>query len=101
MNNSKTPLQLTNSINKHAVELFELRRVSKALLEAASMEDVEIMRTIVRALANTSAGLASHVTDIYWDVSDLQRILETNLLEETKGVEEDLPFVTPDGGDSE
>lgn len=101
MNNSKTPLQLTNSISKHAVELFELRRVSKALLEAASMEDVEIMRTIVRALANTSAGLASHVTDIYWDVSDLQRILETNLLEETKGVEEDLPFVTPDGGDSE
>ena len=101
MNNSKTPLQLTNSISKHAVELFELRRVSKALLEAASMEDVEIRRTIVRALANTSAGLASHVTDIYWDVSDLQRILETNLLEETKGVEEDLPFVTPDGGDSE
>ena len=101
MNNYKTPLQLTNSISKHAVELFELRRVSKALLEAASMEDVEIMRTIVRALANTSAGLASHVTDIYWDVSDLQRILETNLLEETKGVEEDLPFVTPDGGDSE
>ena len=101
MNNSKTPLQLTNSISKHAVELFELRRVSKALLEAASMEDVEIMRTIVRALANTSAGLASHVTDIYWDVSDLQRILETNLLEETKGVEENLPFVTPDGGDSE
>ena len=101
MNNSKTPLQLTISISKHAVELFELRRVSKALLEAASMEDVEIMRTIVRALANTSAGLASHVTDIYWDVSDLQRILETNLLEETKGVEEDLPFVTPDGGDSE
>ena len=95
MNNSKTPLQLTNSISKHAVELFELRRVSKALLEAASMEDVEIMRTIVRALANTSAGLASHVTDIYWDVSDLQRILETNLLEETKDVEEDLPFVTP------
>lgn len=95
MNNSKTPLQLTNSISKHAVELFELRRVSKALLEAASMEDVEIMRTIVRALANTSAGLASHVTDIYWDVSDLQRILEMNLLEETKGVEEDLPFVTP------
>jgi hypothetical protein len=101
MNNSKTPLQLTNSINKHAVELFELRRVSKALLEAASMEDVEIMRTIVRALANTSAGLASHVTDIYWDVSDLQRILETNLLEETKGAEEDLPLFTPDGGDSE
>ena len=101
MNNSKTPLQLTNSISKHAVELFELRRISKALLEAASMEDVEIMRTIVRALANTSAGLVSHVTDIYWDVSDLQRILETNLLEETKGVEEDLPFVTPDGGDSE
>ena len=65
------------------------------------LKDVEIMRTIVRALANTSAGLASHVTDIYWDVSDLQRILETNLLEETKGVEENLPFVTPDGGDSE
>ena len=101
MNNSKTPLELVNSISKHAVELFELRRVSKALLETASMEDAEIMRTIVRALANTSAGLASHVTDIYWDVSDLKSALEASLLEEAKDVEKDLPFVTPDGGDSE
>ena len=105
MSNSKTPLELVNSINKHAVELFELRRVSKALLETASMENAEIAKTIVRSLANTCVGLSNHVSDIYWDVSDLKRIMEDNLLEETKTLddqlEEDLPFVTPDGGDSE
>lgn len=101
MSNSKTPLELVNTIKGHTVALFELRRVSKALLETASMEKAEIAQTIVRSLANTCVRLSDHVADIYWDVSDLQRVLEENLLEETKGVEEDLPFVTPDGGDSE
>ena len=105
MSEIKTPLELINTIKGHTVALFELRRVSKALLETASMEDVEVTRTIVRSLANTCVGLSNHVSDIYWDVSDLKRIMEDNLLEETKTLddqlEEDLPFVTPDGGDSE
>ena len=105
MSTTKTPLELINTIKGHTVALFELRRVSKALLETASMEDVEVTRTIVRSLANTCVGLSNHVSDIYWDVSDLKRIMEDNLLEETKTLddqlEEDLPFVTSDGGDSE
>ena len=105
MSTTKTPLELINTIKGHTVALFELRCVSKALLETASMEDVEVTRTIVRSLANTCVGLSNHVSDIYWDVSDLKRIMEDNLLEETKTLddqlEEDLPFVTPDGGDSE
>ena len=95
MSTNKTPLELVNTIKGHTVALFELRRVSKALLETASMEDVEVTRTIVRSLANTCVGLSNHVSDIYWDVSDLKRIMEDNLLEETKDLEEDLPFVTP------
>ena len=95
MSTTKTPLELVNTIKGHTVALFELRRVSKALLETASMEDVEVTRTIVRSLANTCVGLSNHVSDIYWDVSDLKRIMEDNLLEETKDLEEDLPFVTP------
>ena len=105
MSTTKTPLELINTIKGHTVALFELRRISKALLETASMEDVEVTQTIVRSLANTCVGLSNHVSDIYWDVSDLKRIMEDNLLEETKTLddqlEEDLPFVTPDGGDSE
>ena len=98
MSTTKTPLELINTIKGHTVALFELRRISKALLETASMEDVEVTRTIVRSLANTCVGLSNHVSDIYWDVSDLKRIMEDNLLEETKGLEEDLPFVTPSEG---
>jgi hypothetical protein len=95
MSTTKTPLELVNTIKGHTVALFELRRVSKALLETSSLEDVEVTRTIVRSLANTCIGLSNHVSDIYWDVSDLKRIMEDNLLEETKDLEEDLPFVTP------
>ncbi len=95
MSTTKTPLELVNTIKGHTVALFELRRVSKALLETASLEDAEVTRTIVRSLANTCVGLSNHGSDIYWDVSDLKRIMEDNLLEETKTLEEDLPFVTP------
>ena len=98
MTNQKTPLELINDINKHCLELFELRRVSKALLTAATLDDDEVSRTIIRSLANTTVTLANHVSDIYWDNADLKRIMEDNLLEETKDLEEDLPFVTPDDG---
>ena len=98
MTNQTTPLELINDINKHCLELFELRRVSKALLTAATLDDDEVSRTIIRSLANTTVTLANHVSDIYWDNADLKRIMEDNLLEETKDLEEDLPFVTPDDG---
>ena len=84
MSTTKTPLQLVDSIQKHAFELFELRKVSQALLEAAAMENVEVMRTIVCSLANTSANLSHHVTDIYWDASDLKRQIEDAIWESTK-----------------
>ena len=98
MTNQKTPLELINDINKHCLELFELRRVSKALLTAATLDDDEVSRTIIRSLANATVTLANHASDIYWDNADLKRIMEDNLLEETKDLEEDLPFVTPDDG---
>lgn len=84
MTNQKTPLELINDINKHCLELFELRKVSQALLEAVTMENVEVMRTIVRSLANTTVTLANHVSDIYWDNADLKRIVEERVLEDTK-----------------
>ena len=98
MTNQKTPLELIDDINKHCLELFELRRVSKALLTTATLDDDEVSRTIIRSLANTTVTLANHVSDIYWDNADLKRIMEDNLLEETKDLEDDLPFVTPDDG---
>ena len=88
MSTTKTPLQLVDSIQKHASELFELRKVSQALLEAAAMENVEVMRTIVRSLANTSDTLSHHVTDIYWDASDLKRQIEDAIWESTKDVDD-------------
>lgn len=94
MSTTKTPLQLVDSIQKHASELFELRKVSQALLEAAAMDNVEVMRTIVRSLANTSDTLSHHVTDIYWDASDLKRQIEDAIWESTKdadGTEEGEP----------
>ena len=88
MSTTKTPLQLVDSIQNHASELFELRKVSQALLEAAAMENVEVMRTIVRSLANTSANLLHHVTDIYWDSSDLKRQIEDAIWESTKDADD-------------
>jgi len=88
MSTTKTPLQLVDSIQKHASELFELRKVSQALLEAAAMDNVEVMRTIVRSLANTSDTLSHHVTDIYWDASDLKRQIEDAIWESTKDADD-------------
>ena len=84
MTNQKTPLELINDINKHCLELFELRRVSKALLTAATLDDDEVSRTIIRSLANTTVTLANYVSDIYWDNADLKRIVEERVLEDTK-----------------
>lgn len=88
MSTTKTPLQLVDSIQKHASELFELRKVSQALLEAAAIDNVEVMRTIVRSLANTSDTLSHHVTDIYWDASDLKRQIEDAIWESTKDADD-------------
>lgn len=98
MSNTKTPLELTNSIRNHVTELLELRQISKALLNITS-SDPETIRITNKAFANSLVVLAGHAADIYWDASDLKRILENNLLDETKALddqlEEDLPFVTP------
>lgn len=100
MSTTKTPLELVNSIQKHTLELFEIRQISKALLGLTST-DPETLRITTKAFANSLVILASHVSDAYWDAMDLQRVLEEQVLEETKDlddglpIEEDLPFVTP------
>ena len=98
MSTTKTPLELVNSIQKHTSELFEIRQISKALLGLTST-DPETLRITTKAFANSLVILASHVSDAYWDAMDLKRVLEEQVLEETKNfddqLEEDLPFVTP------
>ena len=68
MSTTKTPLELVNSIKKHTVALFELRRVSKALLEATSMEDVEVTRTIVRSIMSQIFTGTSQTSSASWKI---------------------------------
>ena len=105
MTKSNTPLEITNHIKDNAVALFEVRRISKALSDITKNEaDDATLRTIVRSLSNTLDELAGNVSDAYWDACLLIQKLEEAVLEDTADcddVEEDLPFVTPDGGDAE
>ena len=105
MTKSNTPLEITNHIKDNAVALFEVRRISKALSDISKNEaDDATLRTIVRSLSNTLDELAGNVSDVYWDACLLIQKLEEAVLEDTADcddVEEDLPFVTPDGGDAE
>lgn len=105
MTKSNTPLEITNHIKDNAVALFEVRRISKALSDITKNEaDDATLRTIVRSLSNTLGELAGNVSDAYWDTCLLIQKLEEAVLEDTADcddVEEDLPFVTPDGGDAE
>jgi hypothetical protein len=102
MSKSKTPLELINSIKTNTVGLFEIRRISKALKDIANNSDAENLRTIVKAFTRSLDDLSNNASDIYWDIAELKDIIEKDVLESTKDVEEDLPFVTPDeGGDSE
>ena len=105
MTKSNTPLEITNHIKDNAVALFEVRRISKALNDITKNEAEDAtLRTIVRSLSNTLGELAGNVSDAYWDACLLIQKLEEAVLEDTADcddVEEDLPFVTPDGGDAE
>ena len=105
MTKSNTPLEITNHIKDNAAALFEVRRISKALSDISKNEaDDATLRTIIRSLSNTLDELAGNVSDAYWDACLLIQKLEEAVLEDTADcddVEEDLPFVTPDGGDAE
>ncbi len=105
MTKSNTPLEITNHIKDNAVALFEVRRISKALSDITKNEaDDATLRTIIRSLSSTLGELAGNVSDAHWDACLLIQKLEEAVLEETADcddVEEDLPFVTPDGGDAE
>ena len=105
MTKSNTPLEITNHIKDNAVALFEVRRISKALSDITKNEaDDATLRTIIRSLSATLDELAGNVSDAYWDACLLIQKLEEAVLEDTADcddVEEDLPFVTPDGGDAE
>lgn len=105
MTKSNTPLEITNHIKDNAAALFEVRRISKALSDISKNEaDDATLRTIIRSLSSTLGELAGNVSDAYWDTCLLIQKLEEAVLEDTADcddVEEDLPFVTPDGGDTE
>ena len=106
MTKSNTPLEITNHIKDNAVALFEVRRISKALSDITKNEaDDATLRTIIRSLSATLGELAGNVSDVYWDACLLIQKLEEAVLEDTadcdEALEEDLPFVTPDGGDAE
>jgi hypothetical protein len=105
MTKSNTPLEITNHIKDNAAALFEVRRISKALSDISKNEaDDATLRTIIRSLSATLGELAWNVSDAYWDACLLIQKLEEAVLEDTADcddVEEDLPFVTPDGGDAE
>jgi hypothetical protein len=96
MSKSKTPLELINSIKTNTVGLFEIRRISKALKDIVNNSDAENLRTIVKAFTRSLDDLSNNASDIYWDIAELKDIIEKDVLESTKDVEEDLPFVTPD-----
>ena len=101
MSKSKTPLELINSIKTNTVGLFEIRRISKTLKDIVNNSDAENLRTIVKAFTRSLDDLSNNASYIYFDIAELKDIIEKDVLESTKDVEEDLPFVTPtDGGDS-
>ena len=50
----------------------------------------------MKAFARSLDDLSNNASDIYWDIAELKDIIEKDVLESTKDVEEDLPFVTPD-----
>ena len=102
MSETKTPLELSNRIKERSANMFEIRRIAKALGDVVDGTEQNTLRTIVRALSVSLNELAGDNSDNYWDICKLIDTLEKGVLEETADVEEDLPFVTPDeGGDSE
>ena len=95
MSEIKTPLELSNRIKTRSANMFEIRRIAKALGDIADGTETNTLRTIVRSVSLSLNDLASENSDNYWDICKLIDTLEKGVLEETADVEEDLPFVTP------
>ena len=95
MSEIKTPLELSNRVKERSANMFEIRRIAKALGDIADGTETNTLRTIVRSVSLSLNDLASENSDNYWDICKLIDTLEKGVLEETADVEEDLPFVTP------
>ena len=95
MSEIKTPLELSNRIKTRSANMFEIRRIAKALEDVVDGTEADTLRAIVRAFSDSLNKLAGDNSDNYWDVCKLIDMLEKGVLEETADVEEDLPFVTP------
>ena len=96
MSEIKTPLELSNRIKERSANMFDIRRIAKALEDVVDDTEADTLRAIVRAFSDSLNKLAGDNSDNYWDVCKLIDMLEKSVLEETADVEEDLPFVTPD-----
>jgi hypothetical protein len=92
MSNIKTPLQLVNGIQNCSVNLFEIRRISKALKVLAASADYETLKITTKALSTELKALAGINADIYWAANDLQKALTEQVLAETADVDEAEPI---------
>ena len=92
MSNIKTPLQLVNGIQNCSVNLFEIRRISKALKVLAASADYETLKITTKALSTELEELAGINSDIYWAANDLQKAITAQVLEETADVDESEPI---------
>ena len=92
MSNIKTPLQLVNGIQNCSVNLFEIRRISKALKVLAASADYETLKITTKAFSTELEELVGINSDIYWAANDLQKAITTQVLEETADVDESKPI---------
>ena len=92
MSNIKTPLQLVNGIQNCSVNLFEIRRISKALRTISATANYETLKITTKAFATELEELAGRNSDMYWAANDLQKILTAQVLEETADVDESEPI---------
>ena len=92
MSNIKTPLQLVNGIQNCSVNLFEIRRISKALKVLAASADYETLKITTKALSTELEALAGINSDIYWMANDLQKAITAQVLEETADADDVEPI---------
>lgn len=92
MSNTKTPLQLVADIQDSATNLFEIRRISKALRIFSATADFETLKITTKAFATELEDLAGRNSDIYWAANYLQKALTEQVLAETADVDEAEPI---------
>ena len=92
MENIKTPLQLVADIQDNTTNLFEIRRISKALRTISATADYETLKITTKALSTELEVLAGINSDIYWAANDLQKALTEQVLAETADVDESKPI---------